>query len=103
MARDYAWAALAVVSALFTALNVAACLFFLFHGVWGVLLRAPFGALFGYWIAMGAWRRTTWGRPAVTYDGGGPPAHTRAMILLAAGSVVAVSLALGVQVVLGRT
>ncbi len=103
MARDYAWGALAVVAAVFTALNTAACLFLLVQGEWAVLLRAPFGALFGYWIAVGAWRRTAWGRPAVAYDGGGAPVHTRAMILLAAGSVVALSLALGVQVALGRT
>lgn len=103
MTRDYAWAAVAVVAGVLTALNTAACLFFLVRGEWVVLLRAPFGVLFGYWIAVGAWRRTAWGRPAVPYEGGGPPAHTRAMILLAAGSVVALSLALGVQVALGRS
>ena len=104
MARDCAWAALAVVAGVLTALNLAACLFFLLRGEWAVLLRVPFAVLFGYWIAMGAWRRTTWGRPPLTDHGGvGVPAHTGTMILLALGAAVALALALGVQAALGRT
>ena len=63
--RDYGCAALAAVVAVLTVLNLAACLYFVIRGDVLVLLRVPVGVLMGYWIGMGAWRRTSWGRPAV--------------------------------------
>ncbi len=106
-ARDYAWAALAVVVAALAVLNLAACLFFLLRGNIGVLLTAPVGLLFSYWIGMGAWRRTLWGRPQ---GAGGevpsslmPAARARRLILLGSACAIALALALALQVVAGRS
>ncbi|MDQ4098751.1 MAG: hypothetical protein M3144_12905 [Actinomycetota bacterium] len=105
--RDYAWAALAAVIAGFGALSLTASLVVLLQGDVGVLIGAPICLLFTYWIGMGAWRRTLWGRPQPGADVAGPPElpadRARRFILLAGACGIALALALGVQVLVGRS
>ncbi len=71
------------------------------------LLRSPASLLFGYWVAMGAWRRTSWGRPASDAEIIGPPVLTasraRQMIVVAGGCVTAVTVALALQLIAARS
>lgn len=105
-ARDAGWLALAVVMGVLTALNTVACLISLFRGDLFSLVRGPAFFLFGYWIAVGAWRRTSWGRVEVDGHALGPAVgagHAATMTLLGVACVIALLLALAMQAVLGRT
>jgi hypothetical protein len=104
-AGDYAWALLAGLMAVLTVLNMAACVYVLVHGHPLALLRMPVGLLFGYWVGMGAWRRTAWGRPAPgVVVVGGPGLSTAGatrMVYLCVACVIALTLAQAVQAVMG--
>jgi hypothetical protein len=104
---DYAWAALAAVMAGCFALNIVGALILLVRGELGVLIGAPVGLLFAYWIGVGAWRRTVWGRPPDGPEVAGPPQlstdRARRFVLLAGACGVALALALALQVLLGRS
>ena len=88
-----------------TVLNAIGCVIAAVGGSsWG-LLRLPVSSLFGYWMGVGAWRRTRWGlvtvdtaRMAPALDATG----TRRLILLGAGCCVALTFALALQVLHGR-
>lgn len=62
-ARDYLWSGLAAVFALLCAGSV-------FDAGWNLLVEGnpwrlaglPVAVLFWFWLGMGAWRRSTWGR-----------------------------------------
>ena len=104
-ARDYGWLSLAVLVSLLTVLSVVACLIAVVGGNVASLVRVPFSLLFGYWMAVGAWRRTCWGLVIVDATQR-PPAldatRTRRLILVGAVSCIALTLALAFQVVRGR-
>jgi hypothetical protein len=105
-AADAGWLTLAVLMAVLTALNTVACLISLFGGDLVALLRGAASFLFGYWITVGAWRRTSWGRVEVDTRALGPPlsaGHASAMTLLGVACVIALLLALAIQALLGRT
>lgn len=78
-----------------------------FSAVTSSSLRSPASLLFGYWVAMGAWRRTSWGRPASDAEIIGPPVLTasraRQMIVVAGGCVTAVTVALALQLIAARS
>ncbi len=105
--RDYLWAVVAVVFAGLAVLNVVAFLYFLLGGDFGALLPAPVSLLFTYWIGMGAWRRTVWGRPADATATTNVPAlsaaRSRRLILFAMAAAIALVLALALQVLAGRS
>jgi hypothetical protein len=104
--RDYAWGSVAGVMLVLAVLNGVACCFALFRGDFLALIRVSGGLLFGYWMGVGAWRRTRWGRPAVHEPRPDPPlsaGHARALIALALGSAIVLALALAVQAVVGRS
>ena len=105
-AADAGWLALAAVMAVLAVLNTVACLISLFGGNPLALLRGAAFLLFSYWIAVGAWRRTSWGRVVVDTQAIGPPidsGHAAAMTLLAVACAIALLVALAVQVALGRS
>jgi hypothetical protein len=52
------WTGIAVLSTVFLLFAVIDA----FNGQWLTLLGIPLVALVWFWIAGGAWRRTTWGR-----------------------------------------
>ncbi len=56
------WTGLAVLSTVFLSLAVVGAVIDAFNGQWLTLLGIPLIALVWFWIAGGAWRRTTWGR-----------------------------------------
>lgn len=61
--RDYIWAAIAIVVLVLLGVSVVAILLAVaLGGVWSALLSLPIGALFYWWIGVGAWRRTVWAR-----------------------------------------
>jgi hypothetical protein len=62
-ARDYAWVSVAAIASLVLLtglLNVGWAT--IVEGRWIVLVTAPVGVVFWYWIIAGCWRRTVWGR-----------------------------------------
>ena len=59
--RNLAWTALAAVSTLFLALVVIGSVGDAVAGEWVNLLAIPVALIVWFWIAGGAWRRTTWG------------------------------------------
>ena len=104
-ARDLGWCGLILVMGVLAACSVAVLVGSLRRGDWFALVRTPCTLLFAYWMAVGAWRRTSWGLVVVDVTDAGPTlsaTHTRRMVLLAAACPVALAFALGVQVVLGR-
>ena len=62
--RDYGWAAFAFVMAVLGVLGVVSGLWRALTGEPLKLVAVPIGIAFYYWFALGAWRRTVWGRPA---------------------------------------
>ena len=101
-ARDYGWLSLALVMGALAVVNALVCVLSVLGGDLPGLVRVAFWAAFGYWMAVGAWRRTRWG--LVLADP--PPAldatHTRRLVLLAATCCTALTFALALQVVIGR-
>ncbi len=59
---NFAWTGLAVLSTVVLALVVVGGIIDAASGQWLTLLGTPLAALVWFWIAGGAWRRTTWGR-----------------------------------------
>jgi hypothetical protein len=105
-ARNLGWCLLAGLMGLNAALSVVGGVLALAAGHWLALVYGPAGVLFGYWMAVGGWRRTTWGRVTVDSEALGPvldETHFRRLILAAAAVPVVLALALGVQVVAGRS
>ena len=104
-ARDYGWLSLAVVMAVLTLVSVIACLIAVVGGNLLGLVRVPASLLFGYWMAVGAWRRTRWGLVIVDATQMTPAldaTHTRRLILVGAVCCIALTFALALQVVRGR-
>jgi len=69
-----------------------------------ILIQAPLYGLMGYWLAMGGWRRTVWGRPGpdALVPAAGPllsERRARLYITMAVLAVVACGLALAAQIV----
>ena len=61
--RDYSLAALAVLMLLSFVAGVAFTVWSVaFRGDWGRIVGLVVGGYFNWWIGMGAWRRTVWGR-----------------------------------------
>jgi Na+/proline symporter len=60
--RDYGCGLVAVLAAVMLTGSVVGVVAALYtHGLsFSLIVGATFGLLFWYWIAMGAWRRTTW-------------------------------------------
>lgn len=106
-ARDYGWLSLAVLMGGLTVLSVAACVAAaLVGGDLRGLVRLPVSVLFGYWVGVGAWRRTSWGRVTVEADAMDSvldTTGTRRLILLGAACCIALTFALALQVVEGRS
>ena len=88
-----------------TALNAIGCVIAAVRGSsWG-LLRLPVSLLFGYWMGVGAWRRTRWGLVIVDATRMTPVLEatgTRRLILLGAACCVALTFALALQILTGR-
>jgi hypothetical protein len=61
IARNVIWAALAIVVTFLFGLAVLGAVLDAADGHWVQLLGVPIAGLFWFWIAGGAWRRTTWG------------------------------------------
>ena len=104
-ARDYGWLSLAVLMAVLTVLNTIACVIAVSRGNVVGLVRLPVSLLFGYWMAVGAWRRTRWGLVVVDATQMTPAldaTHTRRLILVGAVCCIALTSALALQVVAGR-
>lgn len=106
-AGRWAWGFVAVATGAITAFCAAAGALLLLRGDLRVLWVQPPSILFGYWIAAGAWRRTGRGRygfgPGPEDDELGLAAVRAARwTLVAAASMVAVLLALGIQVAIAR-
>lgn len=106
-ARDYGWLSLAVLMGGLTVLNVAASVgVAVVGGDLRGLVRLPVSILFGYWIGVGAWRRTSWGRVTVDADAMAPvldATGTRRLIVLGAACCIVPTFALALQVVEGRS
>lgn len=105
-ARDYGWLSLAVVIALLTVLNVIACGVGVVRGNLVGLVRLPVSLLFGYWMVVGAWRRTRWGLvivDAAQTTSALDAAQTRRLILIGAVCCMTLTFALAMQVVQGRS
>ena len=106
-AGRWAWGVLAVATGATTALCAAAGALLL-HGDLRVLWIQPPSILFGYWITAGAWRRTGRGRyglgpePEEDDEPGLTAVRAARWTLVAAASMVAVLLALGIQAVIAR-
>ena len=86
-------------------LNLVACIVSVARGNVFVLAQAGVGLVCAYWIAVGAWRRTTWGLVIVDTDERGPvldEIHYRRLILTVCAVPIVLTLALAVQVVAGR-
>lgn len=64
-ARDYGWGLVAVVAGvLFAACGIGGTLALAAGRFsFGVIVGVVFNVVFWYWIALGAWRRTTWSSP----------------------------------------
>src|SRR4051794_35929393 len=95
-ARNLGWCLLAGLMGLNAGLSVVGGVLALAAGHWLALAYGPAGVLFGYWMAVGAWRRTTWGRVIVDTDARGPvldDTHSRRLILAAATVPVVLALA----------
>jgi hypothetical protein len=60
--RDYGCGLVAVLAAVMLAASVMGAVVALYtHGLtFSLIVGAGFSLLFWYWIALGAWRRTTW-------------------------------------------
>ena len=106
-AGRWAWGVVAIGAGVTTALCAAAGALLLLRGELRVLWVQPPSILFGYWITAGAWRRTGRGRyglgPGPEDDEPGLTAvRTARWTLIAAASMVAVLLALGIQVAIAR-
>ncbi len=88
-----------------TVLNAIGCVIAAVRGSsWG-LLRLPVSSLFGYWMAVGAWRRTRWGLVVVDATQMTPAldaTHTRRLIVVGAVCCIALTFALALQAVAGR-
>lgn len=105
----WAWGVVAIATGATTAFCVAAGALLLLRGDLRVLWVQPPSILFGYWITAGAWRRTGRGRYGFG-PGPGPeddePALTAVRAarwtLVGVASMVAVMLALGIQVAMAR-
>lgn len=100
--RDLWCLLLTVVFGALIALNVLAVVVIAIRGPRVRLWVAPVAFLIDYWFMMGAWLRTSWGRPAP--DGPLPPGPPQmsarnAMILiaLAGACVLAAGIALAIQ------
>lgn len=105
-ARNLGWCVLAGLMGLNAVLSLVGGILALAAGHWLALVYGPGGVLFGYWMAVGAWRRTTWGRVTVDTDALGAvldETHSRRLILAAATVPVVLALALALQVVAGRS
>ncbi len=62
LVRNVAWTALATAVSVVFVLSVFGLLYNTFvHGPWWGLVAIPVNGLLTYWIAGGAWKRTTWG------------------------------------------
>ena len=101
------WVIVAILFAALGVLNVAGVAILLFRGPRRYVFLAPASLLVDYWVMMGAWLRTTWGRPAPgTLPPAGPPvlsvARARTLILIAGACVAAVGVALAIQLELAR-
>lgn len=101
--RDIWWLCVAVLFGLLFALNVLAVFVLVLRGPRINLLVAPVSLVFTYWFAMGAWLRTTWGRPRLerTVPPGPPVLSSRRaglLLAIAAGCIVAAAIALAVQI-----
>lgn len=106
-AGRWAWGVVAIGAGVTTALCAAAGALLLLRGELRVLWLQPPGILFGYWITAGAWRRTGRGRyglgPGPEDEKSGLTAvRAASWTLIAAASMVAVLLALGIQVAIAR-
>jgi hypothetical protein len=106
--RGVWWLIVAAVFAGLLALDAAGFVYIVVRGPRERLVLAPFTALAAYWFMMGAWRRTSWGRPEP--GGAGPPGppglspqRARALILLAVACAAAVVTAFIVQIVLAHS
>lgn len=105
-ARNLGWCLLAGLMSLNAGLSVVGGILALAAGDWLGVVYGPAGVIFGYWMAVGAWRRTTWGLVTVDTESLGSildEAHSRRLILAAAAVPVVLTFALGVQVVAGRS
>ncbi len=61
-ARNLAWTALSVIATLVAALAVFDAIWMaVADGKWLALLGIPLVATVWFWVAVGAWERTTWG------------------------------------------
>jgi hypothetical protein len=100
------WLAVMAVVALGSAVTVATCAATVVRGNLFVLVRAPVGLLCAYWIGVGAWRRTSWGRVTVDTEARGPlldSSHVRRLIYAAAAVPILLALVLAAQVLVGRS
>lgn len=105
-ARDLWWCLVAGLMGLLLAQSVVVGVVLVLSDGWLALVYGPAGVLFAYWMGVGAWRRTSWGRVTVDAAQLGPildEAHSRRLIVLAAAVPVVLALALGLQVVAGRS
>ena len=101
-ARDYGWLSLAVVMGALAVVNVLACVVSVLRGDLPGLVRVAFWAAFGYWMAVGAWRRTRWGLVLADAPLALDATHTRRLVVVAATCCIALTFALALQVVVGR-
>lgn len=103
-----AWAVVAVAVGASTAFCTAAGALLLLHGDLRVLWVQPPSILFGYWLTAGAWRRSGRGRygpgPGPEDDEPGlSTARAARWTLVTAASMLAILLALGIQVAIARS
>jgi hypothetical protein len=107
-AGRWAWGVVAIVAGVATALCATAGGLLVLRGELRVLWVQPPSILYGYWITAGAWRRAGRGGyglgPGPEDDEPGLSAVRAARwTLIAAASMVAVLLALGIQVAIARS
>lgn len=101
------WATVAGIVGFSSVLCGAAGVYLLARGEFRAVAGLPVSLLFGYWVTVGAWRRTGWSRHTPTADelaapGTLSPVHAARWTLWAVACVIALVLALGIQVAAGR-
>lgn len=98
---------LAFATGLLAALTMGGGIASLLRGRWFDAATSPLYALGGYWLTVGAYRRTVWGQPSRENESPPDPpslsaTRARLYIVVAAACVVAAGVALTVQVVEAR-
>ena len=102
-----AWAVVTVLAGLTLSLNAVSFIVLALTGRWGLALLSVGWIVASYWFALGAWLRTPWGTVENRTAPPDPPPLSdraaRSYIALAGLCLVAVTVALAVQVVIARS